>query len=87
MDILRLTGARWIFRLIWSKPGDVVGVREKSRELVPFRKALETAGNRTIPEWLSLHEDGLTATIVSLPSREQIDVPVQEHMVVELYSR
>lgn len=69
------------------KAGDVVGVREKSRELVPFRKALETAGDRTIPEWLSLHEDGLTATIVSLPSREQIDVPVQEHMVVELYSR
>jgi small subunit ribosomal protein S4 len=69
------------------KPGDVVAVREKSRELVPFRKAQETAEDRTIPEWLSLHADGLTATVVNLPSRDQIDIPVQEHMVVELYSR
>lgn len=69
------------------KAGDVVAVREKSRELVPFRKAQETAGDRTILEWLSLHEDGLTATVVNLPRRDQIDIPVQEHMVVELYSR
>lgn len=69
------------------KAGDVIEVREKSRELAPFRKALETAQDRTIPEWLSLHEDGLTATVVNLPPRDQIDIPVQEHMVVELYSR
>ena len=69
------------------KAGDIVEVREKSRELVPFKKALETAEDRTIPEWLSLHTDGLTATVVNLPSRDQIDIPVQEHMVVELYSR
>ena len=69
------------------KPGDTVEVREKSRELVPFKKALETAGDRTVLDWLSLHDDGLSATVVSLPSRDQIDIPVQEHMVVELYSR
>ncbi len=69
------------------KPGDTVEVREKSRELVPFKKALETAGDRTVPDWLSLHDDGLSATVVNLPSRDQIDIPVQEHMVVELYSR
>jgi small subunit ribosomal protein S4 len=69
------------------KAGDVVGVRQKSRELIPFRKALETAGDRTVPEWLSLHADGLTVTVMSLPLRDQIDTPVEEHMVVELYSR
>ena len=69
------------------KPGDTVEVREKSRELVPFKKALETAGDRTVLDWLSLHDDGLSATVVNLPSRDQIDIPVQEHMVVELYSR
>ncbi len=69
------------------QPGDVVSVREGSRELTRFKLVAETAAGRTVPAWLSLHPDGLSATIVGLPTRDQIDVPVQEHMIVELYSR
>ncbi|MCR4403431.1 MAG: 30S ribosomal protein S4 [Firmicutes bacterium] len=69
------------------KPHDVVSVREGSRELTRFKMAAESAGERTVPAWLSLHADGLSATVLSLPTRDQIDVPVQEHMIVELYSR
>lgn len=67
--------------------GDVVSVREGSRELTRFKLAAEAAEGRTVPAWLSLHPDGLSATVLSLPTRDQIDVPVQEHMIVELYSR
>ncbi|MEW6105476.1 MAG: 30S ribosomal protein S4 [Bacillota bacterium] len=69
------------------EPGDVVSVREGSRELTRFKLAAEAAEGRTVPAWLSLHPDGLSATVLSLPTRDQIDVPVQEHMIVELYSR
>lgn len=69
------------------EPGDVVSVREGSRELTRFKLAAEAAEGRTVPAWLSLHPDGLSATVLSVPTRDQIDVPVQEHMIVELYSR
>ncbi|MGE5587119.1 MAG: 30S ribosomal protein S4 [Clostridia bacterium] len=69
------------------EPGNVVSVREGSRELTRFKLAAEAAGERTAPAWLSLHADGLGATVLGLPTRDQIDVPVQEHMIVELYSR
>ncbi|MEW6228237.1 MAG: 30S ribosomal protein S4 [Bacillota bacterium] len=69
------------------EPGDVVSVREGSRELSRFKQAAEGAAGRAVVPWLSLHPDGLSATVQTLPARDQIDVPVQEHMVVELYSR
>ncbi|HHY31660.1 MAG TPA: 30S ribosomal protein S4 [Firmicutes bacterium] len=69
------------------EPGDTVSVREGSRELPRFKQVAEAGQGRTVPAWLSLHPDGLSATVLSLPTRDQIDVPVQEHMVVELYSR
>ncbi|MGE5584218.1 MAG: 30S ribosomal protein S4 [Bacillota bacterium] len=69
------------------QPGDVVSVREGSRELTRFKLAAEAAPGRSVPAWLSLNPDGMSATILGLPTRDQIDVPVQEHMIVELYSR
>lgn len=67
-------------------PGDIVSVREGSRDLSRLKQAVEVP-SRTVVPWLSLHPDGMTATVRALPTRDQIDVPVQEHMVVELYSR
>ncbi len=66
--------------------GDVISVKEGSRELPRLKQAAESP-NRTVVPWLALHPDGMSATVQSLPTREQIDVPVQVHMVVELYSR
>ncbi len=69
------------------KAGDVIEVREKSRGLQRFKDILEVTGGRLVPEWLDVNEDGLGGTIKELPSREQIDVPVDEMLIVELYSK
>lgn len=69
------------------KAGDVIEVREKSRGLQRFKDILEVTGGRIVPEWIDMNEDGLGGTIKELPSREQIDVPVDEMLIVELYSK
>jgi small subunit ribosomal protein S4 len=69
------------------KPGDVIQIREKSRNLDKMKELLDIATTRVIPKWLSLDADRFRATVLHLPSREDIDVPVQEHLIVELYSR
>ncbi|MEW6243238.1 MAG: 30S ribosomal protein S4 [Bacillota bacterium] len=69
------------------REGDQIAVREKSREMAKFKEAAESIRGRAIPEWLSVDADTLTGSIVRLPNREDIDVPIQEHLIVELYSR
>ncbi|MGI6036797.1 MAG: 30S ribosomal protein S4 [Limnochordia bacterium] len=65
--------------------GDVVAVREKSREKDVFKENLEAG--RTPPEWLEVDAEKMEGTVLSLPTREQLDVPIQEHLIVEYYSR
>jgi small subunit ribosomal protein S4 len=69
------------------KVGDVITVREKSKESPRIKELLERAGDRTPPSWLELEAEQARATVVDLPTREQIDATVQEHLIVELYSR
>lgn len=69
------------------KAGDVITVREKSKNLQRFKDVLDVTGSRIVPEWLSADHENLTGTVTSLPSREQIDVPVNETLIVELYSK
>ncbi len=69
------------------KAGDVIQVREKSRGLQRFKDILEVTGGRMVPEWIDMDADGLGGTIKELPAREQIDVPVDEMLIVELYSK
>jgi small subunit ribosomal protein S4 len=69
------------------RPGDVITLRERSRNIVPVIGALELLGNRNQPGWLSLDQDKRQISVLSLPSRQQIDVPVQEQLIVELYSK
>ncbi|MCL2564236.1 MAG: 30S ribosomal protein S4 [Defluviitaleaceae bacterium] len=69
------------------KAGDVITVRDKSKELQRFKDILDVTGTRIVPEWLSADHDNLAGTILSVPSREQIDVPVNETLIVELYSK
>ncbi|NPV54040.1 MAG: 30S ribosomal protein S4 [Firmicutes bacterium] len=69
-------------------PGDVISVREGSRELPKFKALAESLADRaTPPPWLELNAGELSGRVLNLPTRDQIDVPVQEHMIVELYSR
>ncbi|MCG0276109.1 MAG: 30S ribosomal protein S4 [Thermosediminibacteraceae bacterium] len=69
------------------KPGDVIAVREKSRSLELFKEMAEAGKGRMVPEWLSVNYDTLTGEVMRLPNREDIDVPIQEHLIVELYSK
>lgn len=69
------------------KPGSVIEVREKSRNVGRIVEAAAYAANRTIPDWLGLEAGELRITVLAEPAREMIDVPVQEQMIVELYSK
>lgn len=69
------------------REGDVVAIKEKSREIVPVLGALEIIGTKTIPPWLSTDQSKLQISVLGLPERGQIDVPVQEQLIVELYSK
>jgi len=69
------------------KAGDVVEVKPRSRSVGRIVEAAAYAGGRTIPDWLRLDQGDLRITAVSEPSRDMIDVPVQEQMIVELYSK
>ncbi|NSW91213.1 MAG: 30S ribosomal protein S4 [Firmicutes bacterium] len=69
------------------KPGDIITVTEKSRNSEKFKEILEKTRGKVIPKWLEFDPDNLTGKVVSLPSREEIDLPVQEHLIVELYSK
>lgn len=68
------------------KPGDVVAVREKSRNIPGLREHVEAA-RTSVPEWLEVNVETLTGRVLALPRRDQIDVNVQEHLIVEHYSR
>jgi len=69
------------------RAGDVITVREKSKESPRIKELLERAADRTPPAWLEYDADQATGRVIALPARDQIDAPVQEHLIVELYSR
>jgi small subunit ribosomal protein S4 len=67
--------------------GDVISVRTSSQKDVAVQHALEEVKGRGVPEWLSFDAEKMSGRIVSLPTREQINLPVQEQLIVELYSK
>lgn len=69
------------------RPGDVVTVREVSRDKGRFKDLAELMGNQRGMEWLEVDRENLTGKVLRLPNREEIDIPIAEHLIVELYSR
>lgn len=69
------------------KAGDVIEIREKSKSLQRYKDIMEVTAGRLIPEWLDVDSEALKGTVKELPSREVIDVPVDEMLIVELYSK
>jgi small subunit ribosomal protein S4 len=69
------------------KPGDVIAVRQSSKQAPAIVHALEEVKGRGVPDWLQYDAFGLSAKISSIPTREQINLPVQEQLIVELYSK
>ena len=69
------------------KAGDVISIKEKSRDSEKIKAVLEANAARPVPEWLVKNADAFEVKVANLPTREQIEVPVEEHLIVELYSK
>lgn len=69
------------------KAGDVIEIREKSKSLQRYKDILEVTAGRLVPEWLEVDQEAMKGTVKYLPTRELIDVPVDEMLIVELYSK
>lgn len=69
------------------RPGEIIEVRPKSREIAVIKAALDGAKRRTLPGWLELDEANMKGTVRSIPSREEIVIPVEEQLIVALYSK
>ncbi len=70
-----------------TKAGDVIEIKEKNKKSPRYKEIVEVTGSRVVPEWLDVDIEKLSGTIKELPRREAIDVPVNEILIVELYSR
>jgi small subunit ribosomal protein S4 len=69
------------------RPGDEVAVREVSRDKGRFKDLAELTRNQGTMQWLEVNKENLSGKVVRLPNREEIDIPIAEHLIVELYSR
>jgi len=69
------------------KPGDVVAIREKSRKLAVVLTTLEARKGQSAPAWLDVDADKLSARVMSVPTRDSIPIPINEQLIVELYSK
>ena len=69
------------------KAGDEIEIREKSKGSERYKAILEVTGGRLVPEWIDVDQENLKGTVKELPNREAIDVPVNEMLIVELYSK
>ena len=69
------------------KAGDVIEIKESAKSLQRYKDIVEVTGGRLVPEWMDVDIENLKGTIKNLPTREMIDVPVNEMLIVELYSK
>ena len=69
------------------KGGEVIAVKDSSRSSDKFKAIMEANGSKPIPKWLDLDRNTLQGRVINLPEREDIDLPIEEHLIVELYSK
>ncbi len=69
------------------KVGDVIEIKEKNKGSQRYKDIIEVTGGRTVPAWIEVDQDNLKGEIKELPKRDEIDVPVDEMLIVELYSK
>ena len=84
---IRVNGKKVDIASYQVKVGDVISIREKSRDLDFFKALREQGASRTIPKWLEFDAETLTGKVVALPQRDDIDLTIEEHLIVEFYSR
>ncbi len=69
------------------KPGDVISLRENSRKSTKFKEIVELTNGRVVPLWLEANKEDFSAKVVRMPAKEDLDYEVEEHLIVELYSK
>lgn len=84
---IRVNGKKVDIPSFCVKPGQVISVRESSRDIPALKKLREEGMNRPIPQWLDVDVENLAGKVVQLPAREDIDFDIKEHLIVEFYSR
>ena len=82
-----LNGKKVNIPSIIVKAGDVIAVRENFRDSAKCKALAESIKDKTAPKWLDVNKDNLTAKVVALPAREDIDFPFEEQLIVEFYSK
>jgi small subunit ribosomal protein S4 len=82
-----VNGKRVDIPSVQLRAGDEVGLREKSRNLTAVASSLESRKGQPVPEWLELNATALTGRVLNIPSRQSIQVPINEQLIVELYSK
>ena len=83
----RVNGKKVDIPSYMTAPGDVITIKDSSRASEKFKGIVEQLGNRMTPSWMALDKNNVSATIQELPKRDELDYEVQEHLIVELYSK
>lgn len=86
-NLVTVNGKKTNIPSITLKVGDVIEVKETKKDLQRFKDVLDVTSSRIVPEWLSADQANLKGSINALPKREQLDLPVNETLIVELYSK
>lgn len=86
-NLITVNGKKANIPSIQVKVGDVIEVKETKKGLERFKQVLDTTHSRIVPAWLEADRDNLKGTVSSLPEREQIEFPINETLIVELYSK
>ena len=82
-----LNGKKADIPSIILKVGDVIELREKSRSSEKFKALIEDMANVTAPKWLDLNKDAVSAKVVAMPARDDVDFDFNEQLIIELYSK
>ncbi len=82
-----LNGRKANIPSIQVKVGDVITLREKSREIELIKESLSAVARRGVPSWLELNQESFSGTIKNVPDRQELTMPIQEQLIVELYSK
>ncbi len=86
-NLLLVNGKKLNIPSYQVKVGDLIEVKENKKDLQRFKDVLEVTGSRIVPDWLTSDQEALKGTIVSLPTRAQLDLPINETLIIELYSK
>ena len=82
-----LNGKKVTIPSLQIREGDVVSVKESSRQSVKIKGLIEDLDARIFPKWLDVDKNTATAKVIALPKREDVEFPFEEHLIVELYSK